>query len=305
MYHLRSTAIMRCKTACLISAVLFSFWALACPPVIRADRPAFKAPAVAYQPKAFMPGGKGFELSESEIRSELRLLRQVGFRGIVTYGSKGMMGKIPEFARSEGFDGTIIMGIWDIGSAEEYQNARSQVQFVDGYCLGNEGLDVRYNAEALLSGMKHLRGATGLPVTTSEPIVKYFQPKYQYVLCKAPDWVFPIIHPFWDQPFEPEQAARWITVHCDYLSVFSGRSVMIKEAGYPSAGHKKLNEEEQVVFFKALATSGLSFFYFEAFDQPWKATLNHNPPIEAHWGLFKADGTPKKIAAFLTQRWAE
>jgi exo-beta-1,3-glucanase (GH17 family) len=288
-----------------ITAVIFSLLAACCPLRIHADELKLKSPAVAYQPKGSAPDTIEIKLTESQIRADLRKLRSIGFRGIVTYGSKGIMGKIPELARLEGLDGTIIMGIWDITSKEEFDHAISQGRFVDGYCLGNEGLGVRYNAEALLSRMRHLRRTTRLPVTTSEPIVQYFQPEYQHVLCKASDWIFPIIHPFWNHPFDPEKAVQWITVHYDYLSAVSGRRIIIKEAGFPSTGHEKLSEEAQVVFFKALARSGLTFFHFEAFDQPWKSHIENNPLIEAHWGIFKADGTPKKIVSYLTELWAE
>ncbi len=305
MYECPEPANMKFSIPWFITTVFFSLWAAGCPLIIHADELKLKAPAVAYQPNSSTPDTLEIELNESPIRADLRKLRNIGFRGIVTYGSKGIMGKIPEFARSEGFDGTIIMGIWDITSKEEFDNAISQVRFVDGYCLGNEGLGVRYNVETLLSRMKQLRTATSRPVTTSEPIFQYFQPKYQHVLCKAPDWIFPIIHPFWNHPFDPEQSARWITVHYDYLSAVSGRSVIIKEAGFPTAGHEKLSEEAQIAFFKELAKSGLHFFHFEAFDQSWKANVENNPLIEAHWGLFKADGTPKKIVSFLKEQWAE
>jgi exo-beta-1,3-glucanase (GH17 family) len=288
-----------------ILAIIIGLWPTMGASISHAGELKLNAPAVAYQPKGFTPDANAPDLTASQIRIDLRLLRNIGFRGIVTYGSKGVMGKIPEIARSEGFDGIIIMGIWDLFSIDEWQNALSQVPFVDGYCLGNEGLGVRYSADELLSQMVRLRKKTSLPVTTSEPIFKYFQPAYQNVLCKATDWIFPIIHPFWDQPFDPKRAVQWIIVHYDYLSATTGRNVIIKEAGFPSAGHVNLNEEAQILFFNEVARSGLRFFYFEAFDQPWKKDALKNSSIEAHWGLFKADGTPKKIVAFLTDRWTK
>ena len=215
------------------------------------------------------------------------------------------MGKIPEIARSEGLDGTIVMGIWALTSEEEWANAVSQSPFVDGYCLGNEGLDVRYTVEELLSCMNRMRKETGLPVTTSEPMVKYFQEEYRHALCVAPDWVFPIVHPFWDQPFDPKRAAQWVMVHCDYLSALTGRNVIVKEAGFPSAGHERLSEDAQILFFNGIMGSGVRFFYFEAFDQPWKRTLDDTSSMEAHWGLCRADGTPKKIVGFLMEQWVK
>ncbi len=262
-----------------------------------------KAPAVAYQPRAYTPGSASSGLTESQVRSDLRLLYDIGFRGIVSYGSQGVLGKIPEIARSEGFDDIVIMGIWDIFSSREWQNAVSQVRYVDGYCLGNEGLGVRYSADELYSRMNRLRSVTRRPVTTSEPIIKYFRAENRMVLCDAVDWIFPIIHPFYDHPFDPIKAARWTVVHFDYLNAVTRRNVIIKEAGFPSAGHEKLNQKAQVAFFKELSKSGLSYIHFEAFDQPWKADDHLNSLIEAHWGLFKSDGTPKRIIAFLKEQW--
>ncbi len=261
------------------------------------------APAVAYQPRGFNPNAISSGLTESQIRKDLRLLNDIGFRGVVTYGSQGILGEIPEISRSEGFDDIIIMGIWDIFSSHEWQHAVSQAPYVDGYCLGNEGLGVRYSADELLLEMKRLRIETGRPVTTSEPILKYFQTENQKVLCEAVDWIFPIIHPFYDQPFDPLKAARWAIVHYEYLKAITGHNIIIKEAGFPTAGHKKLNQNAQVLFFQELSESGLSYFHFEAFDQPWKAQINKNPVIEAHWGILKSDGTPKKIVVFLKEQW--
>ena len=268
-----------------------------------ADGLKLNAPAVAYQPRGFDPDAISSGLTESQIRNDLRLLNAIGFRGIVTYGSQGVLGKIPEIARSEGFDDIVIMGIWDIFSSHEWQHAVSQAPYVDGYCLGNEGLGVRYSANELLLKMKRLRMETGRPVTTSEPIFKYFQAENQIVLFEAVDWIFPIIHPFYDQPFEPLKAARWTVVHYEYLKAITRHNIIIKEAGFPTAGHEKLDQDSQVVFFKELSESGLNYFHFEAFDQPWKANIYENPVLEAHWGILKSDGTPKKIIAFLKEQW--
>jgi exo-beta-1,3-glucanase (GH17 family) len=255
-----------------------------------------KAPAIAYQPKDYSPGSDAVGPATAQIRSELRLLRTAGFRGLVTYGSKGAMGLIPEIARSEGFDDIIIMGIWDVDSMEEWRNALAQTPFVNGYCVGNEGLGIRYDTIKLESRMLLLKKRTGLPVTTSEPIFRYLQGSYLDWLWNHSDWLFPNVHAFLDKPIDANKAVEWIVAHHDYLTALTGRNLIIKEAGFPTAGYADLNEDSQVVFFEALKATGINFFYFEAFDQPWKETLVKSSPIEAHWGLFYKTGKPKKFA---------
>jgi hypothetical protein len=71
------------------------------------------------------------------------------------------------------------------------------------------------------------------------------------------------------------------------------RFVLLKEVGMPTAGanDEKLSEEAQKQYFVELANTDVNFVYFEAFDQPWRTSL----PIEAHWGIFNSDRTPKLL----------
>jgi exo-beta-1,3-glucanase (GH17 family) len=39
---------------------------------------------------------------------------------------------------------------------------------------------------------------------------------------------------------------------------------------------------------------GIIAYYFEAFDENWKGSEHEFEP-EKHWGIFKADRTPKKV----------
>ncbi len=38
----------------------------------------------------------------------------------------------------------------------------------------------------------------------------------------------------------------------------------------------------------------IASFYFEAFDENWKGG-DHPDEVEKHWGLFRADRTPKAV----------
>lgn len=259
------------------------------------------APAVAYHPRGFVPGSEGSILNREQIVEDLRLLKRNGFRSLVTYSAEGMQRLIPEIARREGFDGTIIMGVWDPLSEEEIRNAVAQAPFVDAYCIGNEGLGIRYTPEQLAKKMAELRRLTGRPVTTTEPIDSYLAGPYRKWLIDHSDWLFPLAQPVWAGESDPSESVRWILARHDLLAAKTGRRVILKEAGLPSAGAEVHNEEAQLVFFQALESTDIRFFYFEAFDQPWKKDFRGEHGVEVHWGLFRSDGTPKKVVSWLIE----
>ena len=259
------------------------------------------SPGVTYHPRAFLPTLENPGPTRQQVIEDLRLLRKIGFRSLVTYGADSTMGHIPGIARQEGFDGLVIMGIWNPLSEQEWRNALAEAPFVDGYCLGNEGLGVRYSPDELASRMTELRRLTGHPVTTSEPIASYLGGPYRDWLLVNSDWLFPIAHPFLAGQGTTDSAVDWVVALYDYLTATSKRQVIIKETGFPSAGSKICSEEIQLSFFRLLETKGIQFFYFEAFDQPWKKEIRQHE-VEAHWGLFRADSTPKKVISWFANR---
>lgn len=264
----------------------------------------FARPAVAYSPRSYSPAPGTIPTSREQITEDLKLLHSTGFRSLVTYTAAGEMGKAPEVARKVGFDGFIVMGIWDPLSQEEWAIALNQAPFVDSYCVGNEGLDLRYSKDTLTQRMAELRKITGRPVTTSEPIDAYFSgPNRDWLLLHS-DWIFPTAHPYWASQIDPKEAVNWIVARHDYLAATTGKIVLIKEAGLPSTGASGNGDDHQIEFFDALESTGVPFFYFEAFDQAWKASFEGKPGIEAYWGLFDNNGSPKKVATWLAERWS-
>jgi exo-beta-1,3-glucanase (GH17 family) len=259
--------------------------------------------AIAYSPRSYSPAPESEPIPREQIVSDLDLLYETGFRSLVTYTSTGAMGDVPELARKAGFDGFIIMGIWDPTSEEEWSNALTQAPFVNGYCVGNEGLQKRYNKVFLAERMKALRKASGRPVTTSEPIDAYLSGPQSSWLISESDWLFPTAHPYWAMQLKPSEAVNWVVARYDYLAATSGKAVLIKEAGFPGTVGDGQRTDQQVDFFSALETTGIPFVYFEAFDQPWKSDFEGKPAIEAHWGLFNEHGSPKDVVSWLRNHW--
>jgi len=264
----------------------------------------FVAPGIAYHPLAFSPHDKKTTPTKNDLIRDLRTLHNTGFKSLVTYAANGILGSIPKLARQEGFKGTLIMGIWDPSSSEEWRNAIAQAPYVDGYCLGNEGLGIRYSQQLLGKRMNQLRKATGLPVTTSEPIDSYLKGANRDWLLANSDWIFPLAHPFWANQPKPKEAVDWIIARYDYLAANTGATVILKEAGVPTSGADDYSEPSQVSFFTALESAHLPFFYFEAFDQPWKGDTQKYHEVEAYWGIYHSDGTPKEIVPWLRGQFA-
>ena len=243
-----------------------------------------------YAPTNFNPEILKFP-SEESVRTDLQRLYSSNFDAIVTYGSDNILGEVPRIAKSVGIQ-HVVMGVWDLDSAEEWDNAIKAKDFVDGYCVGNEGLvNQRYTLDKLKQKMLALRTATGKPVTTTEEIGRYTGD-----LMKLGDWLFPNCHPYWHNITSPEEAAQW--THQQYHAILgkSDRVVLLKEIGLPSGGQTELNENVQNTYYRRIedlmdSENKEAYIYFEAFDQPWKDYAD----VEPNWGLFKSDRSEKEV----------
>jgi exo-beta-1,3-glucanase (GH17 family) len=229
------------------------------------------------------------------MKADLSALRNAHFTGLVTYSCLGPMGEsLVTLAQESGFRGMIV-GIWDIESKAEFEAAKKIADnpIVLGYCMGNEGYPKRYDLKKLGGSMQSLRVATGKPVSTSEEFHDYSADE----LLKLGDWVFPNVHPYFQNIIEPTDAVDWTLQSYRDLKRRTNKYVWFKEVGLPTAGDKNnfLSEQGQQSYYLALAKTETRFVYFEAFDLTWKTHL----PVEPHWGIFRSDRTPKPLATSL------
>jgi len=241
---------------------------------------------IAYAPTHFNPNAKLYPDRRS-LEQDLKVLRDAGFSGIITYGSEYSLAEIPEIAKALGFQG-VIMGIWDIRDSNEIASAIFMADYVDGYCVGNEGLYKRYDLDELKKAIDYIKAKTHRPATTTEEIFDYAK---TYVL-EIGDWIFPNVHPFLSSVKDPAPAVNWIKGHYRIIKRHADqlkKPVLFKEIGYPTRGDIHASAKNQKKFFDLIEKSGVNFAYFEAFDQYWKRWL----PVEPHWGLFDKNRKPK------------
>ncbi len=236
----------------------------------------------------------GSQPSEEAIYADLSALKRAGFDGLITYGALGVMGKpFLTIAHELGYKG-VILGLWSPTNKAELRTAldAAHLPIVLGYNIGNEGLSGRrdrYMLTDLCAAITSLRAATGKPVATSEDVDTYYR---RPELLKAGDWVFAIAHPYWHWTKDPLAAVQWEMDQYAALGQRTDRFVFFKEVGLPSDGAKGLSEVNQDFYYRELARTDVRFAYFEGFDQPSKDYTS----VEPHWGLFRADLSPKLAA---------
>jgi len=264
---------------------------------------------IAYSPTHFDPTTTPVQWpSEKDVREDLFVLRSAGFNGLLTYGSSyasrdasGQMLDIPKLAQEAGFEGMIV-GVWDPTDENELQAAEqaSLYPIVAGYCVGNEGLDVRYDLETLVSAMHRLRRTTGKPVSTTEEVHDYYENSPLWAIS---DWIFPNAHPYFSGHRDPREAVEWTEAVFETLDSVSDKPLIFKEVGLPSGGDTDLSEANQAQYYQLLRETDVTYVVFEAFDAPWKHLGQPKPDgtypwpdPEPHWGIFTSDRMPKEAA---------
>ena len=265
---------------------------------------------IAYSPTHFDPTTAPIQWpSEEDVREDLHVLRSAGFNGLVTYGSNyvsrdtpDQMLDIPRLAQEAGFEGMIV-GVWDPTDENELQ-AAEQVGLhpvVVGYCVGNEGLDVRYDLKTLKAVMERLKLTTGKPASTTEEVNDYYENSPLWAIS---DWIFPNAHPYFAGYRDPQEAVEWTERVFETLASVSDKPLIFKEVGLPSGGDTDVNEARQAQYYQLLRETNVTYVIFEAFDAPWKHLTQPRPdgtyPLpdpEPHWGIFTSDRIPKEAAA--------
>jgi exo-beta-1,3-glucanase (GH17 family) len=243
---------------------------------------------VAYSPTNFNPLRSVFPDKET-IKTDLKLLKEVGFGGIVTYGNNSI---IPQVAKELGL--YMLYGVWNPLDEAELRRAKESAQndSVLGFVVGNEGLNSRYSYSDLINAISDLQAATGKPATTTEELGDYNDAK----LLEVGTWVFINAHPYWAGITDPKQAVEWTQEQFAKITARTDKIVLFKEVGLPTAGDDRVNEQKQAEYYRRLGQTDVKFVWFEAYDQFWKT----HAPVEPFWGLFRKDRSPKLVVSSLS-----
>ncbi len=230
-----------------------------------------------------------------------------GLRGytqwIRTFGMARGLESVPALAHQMGFK--TAMGAY---SPPEFPNlvAAANAGTVDLAIVGNEmlltGLQSEDQVVANLQSVKSQLPA-GVPVSyvdTWGTILAH--PR----VIDAEDVVAVNIYPFWDGVPIDQALSALQDAYARVVQAAGGKPVIIAETGWPSSGGpvggavpSLANAAAYFAAVEAWARAGnIPLFYFEAFDEAWKANVGDYPS----WGIWYASGTLKAGMAAVFQK---
>lgn len=274
-------------------------------PAALPDAAGVQLPCVSYAPfrrAGDTPFDPALRIAPAVIEADLRLLKAV--TGCVrTYGLDHGLDAVPAIARKLGL--RVVLGAWigrdaaanEIQLRRALELAREYRDVVQLLVVGNEVLLRRELApEALAALLARARRESPVPVAYAD--VWEFWLRHGPILREHVDVVAAHILPYWeDEPVGSKQAVDHVyTVAAQLRQNFGSTPVFIAETGWPAAGRQRgpavPGRFEQAHFVRAMlarqAAQPLPFNLIEAFDQPWKRTLEG--AMGGAWGLFDADG---------------
>jgi exo-beta-1,3-glucanase (GH17 family) len=292
--------------------------------------------AVAYGPHrdGQRPGESGPTVAE--VREDLGIIAR-HWRMIRIYGAAGTGDTVLAAIREAGSPLKVVLGLWlapedrrdstgrvleRFPAAREANRreleatlrlAREHPGTVAAISVGNETQVFwsfhRVLPERLIEVIRQVRAATTVPVTTADDYNFWNKPESRTVAAEC-DFVFVNMHPLWNGA-SLEGALPWIEAQLAAIRArHPDREVVIGETGWATQRNDDgdqgrlmkgaLGEAEQARFVRELrawiARTRVTTFTFEAFDENWKGGADP-ADVEKHWGLYRADRSPKPAAA--------
>ncbi|KAF1328665.1 putative glycosyl hydrolase family 17 protein, partial [Globisporangium splendens] len=213
----------------------------------------------------------------------------------------------------------VSVGLWVSGDANVFRAEKAQLEslLTRGLITSDKIFDIHVGSEAIyrndisaaqsiayLDEIKVLRDqypqSKSIPVTIAEISDVYLA---HSELVDAVDVVSANNFPFWEK-WDVATAARHFQdcmAPLFALASSKGKRVVIGETGWASDGvsakASTATPENALTYFRdfcALARQqSWEYFYFEAFDEEWKVAAAVDETVEAHFGLFNANGTVK------------
>lgn len=265
------------------------------------------------------PGGPN--PTQAQILEDLRLLEpQWGVLRV--YSSAAPTPTILETIRSNDLDLVVMIGAW-IAPDDAAANAREvaeAIRLANAYpeqvvavSVGNE-TQVDWSAhrssrQDLIGHLRAVRGAIAQPVTTADDYNFWNKPEAQQV-AREVDFLLLHAYAMWNGK-SLDEAVGWTERTVDAIrALHPGLPLVIGETGWatelnPEGSERQhirapAGEAEQARFYRELRAwarqAGQPYFYFEAFDEPWKGSADPRE-VEKHWGLYRVDRTPKPAIA--------
>lgn len=292
--------------------------------------------AVAYGPHRDGQAPGGPDPSRAELLEDLRIIGR-HWNLIRVYGTLGPTPGILELIRAERLPIRVMLGVWlapedrrdstgaviETFPAARRENraqveagirlARDYEDVVVAVCAGNETQVFwsahRFAPEQLIRDIRALRAGVRQPVTTADDYNFWNRAESREVAAEV-DFITMHAHPLWNGKLLDEALEWSAATIASIRDVHPGRLVVFGETGWATQVHDQgeqarlikgeAGEAAQRAFHRAVTAWAESTrtvtFFFEAFDENWKGGPHPNE-VEKHWGLFRADRTPKLAMA--------
>ncbi len=239
---------------------------------------------ICYDPSGLRQTTNGIFLypTLTSIGQDLDVIKTAGFSGIVTFGSTDTLAEVPQLAKERGL--AVIMGVWNPNNQMEVRTAIRQAKYVDGYCIGHNGLKKDYSISELKTTVLRVQRETKLPVTTTEWALRY-----ETQLAGLGDWLFPDVHiPVRSTPndkpkVDVERDVKLFVAALKQMAEHARQQhklLVLKCIAYPHSGIEGASPTNQALFFNTVLNrledtqEGLpvtvSIAPMSAFDAPWK-----------------------------------
>ncbi len=301
----------------------------AAPPLLSKERREF-APVVNGQPvvagisygpyrEGQRPGGP--LPTRAQLTEDLRLIAK-DWNMLRVYGSGPPTDTVLAIIREEALPLQVVLGAWISAADPEADEAeisaaiRLAQSFPDevlAVSVGNE-TQVDWSAhrsdrDALVDHLRRVRAAVSQPVTTADDYNFWNKPESQPV-ADAVDFVLLHAYAMWNGRGLQDAVPWTAQVVADIQAFHPTLLVVLGETGWATQLNPEgrevqhirasAGEAEQAAFYADFSSWAASvhqpYFYFSAFDEPWKGSADPRE-VEKHWGLYRADRTPKPALA--------
>ena len=236
-----------------------------------------------------------------DIARDMKLL-QGSVQGVRTYSSLNNTDLVPGIARKYGL--TVTAGAWIQGKPEiDEPEIANLIRLARGnpnvrrVIVGNEAiLRTDVTVPQAIEYIRRVKRQVNVPVSTAEPWHVWLN---HPELVDAVDFIAVHILPYWEG-VPVDQAVEYSLFRYNELhDRYPNKHILISEIGWPSDGPWRRGAEASLVnqakfirnFLNAAGTNHLDYFIMEAFDQPWKRTLEG--AAGTSWGIWDAHRTVK------------
>jgi len=302
------------KRAGLILLVQVAALGQAAPPPLDLTKQQWNGNAICYSGyrRGQHPDRRVFP-TRAQVLEDLRILDR-HWRLIRLYGSDQHGRDVLATIRKHRLKLRVMLGIWLSGKPEKVaenpgqvatgiQLAREFPEIVVAVSVGNEALvswsDHRMAEDDLIDLVRQVKAAVTCPVTVADDFLYWAQPGNK--LPQHLDFITLHSYPIWGHQDIDEGFSSTVDKFEQIHRAYPGKAIVFGEVGWasytePHTQHvpRAGDEAKQKRYFEEInawaRTTGVTTFFFEAFDEPWKGK-----GTEGHWGVFTVDRKAKPV----------